>query len=203
MTRKSSTRSSASSSRPRGRPSSAPATNPDTYPGSIGVFAGSEQSTYLYQLMKNTERLAYADPTVLHIGNDKDYLTTQVSYKLNLKGPSVAVQTACSTSLVAVGLACQSLWSQQSDMALAGGVSVSVPQRKGYWYMPGGIFSPDGHCRTFDASGQGTVVGNGVGIVLLKRLSDALADGDQVLALIGAPRSTTTAPPRSASPRPA
>jgi acyl transferase domain-containing protein len=158
--------------------------DPDTYPGSIGVFGGSEQSTYFYQLMKNSERLAYADPTVLHIGNDKDYLTTLVSYKLNLKGPSVAVQTACSTSLVAVGLACQSLWSHQSDMALAGGVSVGVPQRKGYWYMPGGIFSPDGHCRTFDASGQGTVVGNGVGIVLLKRLSDALADGDEIHAVI-------------------
>jgi acyl transferase domain-containing protein len=158
--------------------------DPDMYPGSIAVFGGSEQSTYFYQLMKNPERLAYADPTVLHIGNDKDYLTTHVSYKLNLKGPSVAVQTACSTSLVAVTLACQSLWSHESDMALAGGVSVGVPQRKGYWYMPGGIFSPDGHCRTFDASGQGTVVGNGVGLVLLKRLSEALADGDQIHAVI-------------------
>jgi acyl transferase domain-containing protein len=158
--------------------------DPDTYPGTIAVFGGSEQSTYLYQLMKHADRLTYADPTVLHIGNDKDYLTTQVSYKLNLKGPSVAVQTACSTSLVAVTLGCQSLWSQQADMALAGGVSVDVPQRKGYWYQPGGIFSPDGHCRTFDASGQGTVVGNGVGVVLLKRLRDARADGDQVLALI-------------------
>ena len=111
--------------------------DPDTYPGSIAVFGGSEQSTYFYQLMKNPERLAYADPTVLHIGNDKDYLTTQVSYKLNLKGPSVAVQTACSTSLVAVGLACQSLWSQQCDMALAGGVSAEKIRRRARGLFPG------------------------------------------------------------------
>jgi len=118
------------------------------------------------------------------IGNDKDYLTTQVSYKLNLKGPSLAIQTSCSTSLVAVCVACQNLWSRSCDMALAGGIAVGVPQKRGYFYQAGGILSPDGHCRTFDAEGQGTVVGSGVGLVLLKRLSDALADGDSIHAVI-------------------
>lgn len=158
--------------------------DPDSYPGDIAVFAGTEQSTYLYQLMRNPERLTYADPTILQIGNDKDYLATQVSYKLNLRGPSMTIQTACSTSLVAVAVACQSLLSGQCDIALAGGVSIGVPQKRGYWYQPGGIHSPDGHCRTFDAAGQGTVVGNGIGVVVLKRLCDAQADGDQIHALI-------------------
>ncbi len=158
--------------------------DPSTYPGMIAIFGGSEQSTYLHQLYAYPDRLAYADSTVLLMGNDKDYLATQVSYKLNLTGPSITVQTACSTSLVAVCLACQSLWSYQSDMALAGGVCVSVPQKTGYWYQPGGILSPDGHCRTFDAQGQGTVVGNGVSMVVLKRLADALEDGDHIYAVI-------------------
>jgi acyl transferase domain-containing protein len=157
---------------------------PDTYPGLISIFGGSDQSTYIYQIYANSERLATLDLGMVGIGNDKDYLTTLVSYKLNLRGPSVAVQTACSTSLVAVCLACQTLWSYQCDMALAGGVAVNVPQKKGYFYQPGGIVSPDGHCRTFDASGQGTVVGNGVSMVVLKRLSDALADGDNIRAII-------------------
>ena len=156
----------------------------DTYPGSIAVFGGSDQSTYLYQIYANPERLATLDVGMIGIGNDKDYLTTLVSYKLNLRGPSVAVQTACSTSLVAVALGCQSLWTRQCDMALAGGVAINVPQKKGYFYQPGGILSPDGHCRTFDASGQGTVVGNGVAMVLMKRLTDALTDGDQIRAVI-------------------
>ena len=156
----------------------------ETYPGLIGVFGGSDMSSYLYQVYAHLDPLASGYGGMVVIGNDKDYLTTQVSYKLNLKGPSIAVQTSCSTSLVAVCLACQNLWGYGCDMALAGGVSVAVPQKKGYFYMPGGILSPDGHCRTFDAEGQGTVVGNGVGLVLLKRLSDALADGDSIHALI-------------------
>ena len=102
----------------------------------------------------------------------------RVSYKLNLKGPSVNVNTACSTSLVAVHIACQSLLDYHCDMALAGGVGIQVPQKQGYLYQDGGIASPDGHCRAFDARAQGTVSGSGVGIVLLKRLEDALADGD-------------------------
>jgi acyl transferase domain-containing protein len=156
--------------------------NPDAYPGMIGVYAGSEQSSYLFQLWAHGQK--YMSAPMASIGNDKDYLTTQVSYKLNLRGPSIAVQTACSTSLVAVSLGCQALLSYQCDMALAGGVCVIVPQKKGYFYAPGSIHSPDGHCRTFDAAGQGTVVGSGVGVVVLKRLSEALADGDEIHAVI-------------------
>jgi len=158
--------------------------DPERYPGMIGVFAGCDQSSYLYQIYANVDLSAYGYGGMMAIGNDKDYLTTQVSYKLNLRGPSLTIQTSCSTSLVAVCMACQSLRHGYCDMALAGGVAISVPQKKGYWYQQGGIQSPDGHCRPFDANGQGTVVGNGVGIVVLKRLSDALADGDNVLALI-------------------
>jgi acyl transferase domain-containing protein len=158
--------------------------DPESYPGLIGVFGGSDMSSYIYQVYAHLDPLAAGSSPMALIGNDKDYLTTQVSYKLNLKGPSMAVQTSCSTSLVAVCVACQSLWSYACDMALAGGVAVGVPQKKGYFYQAGGILSPDGHCRTFDAEGQGTVVGSGVGMVLLKRLSDALADGDTIHAVI-------------------
>lgn len=158
--------------------------DPESYPGLIGVFAGSDMSSYLYHIYAHVDPLSAGYGGMTLIGNDKDYLTTQVSYKLNLKGPSMAVQTSCSTSLVAVCVACQSLWSYACDMALAGGVAIGVPQKKGYFYQAGGILSPDGHCRTFDAEGQGTVVGNGVGIVLLKRLSDAIADGDTIRAVI-------------------
>ena len=158
--------------------------NPESYPGLIGVFGGSDMSSYVYQLYAHLDPLAAGPSPMALIGNDKDYLTTQVSYKLNLKGPSLAIQTSCSTSLVAVCVACQNLWSQTCDMALAGGAAVGVPQKRGYFYQAGGILSPDGHCRTFDAEGQGTVVGSGVGMVLLKRLSDALADGDTIHAVI-------------------
>ena len=114
------------------------------------------------------------------MGNDRDYLATRVSYKLNLKGPSLTLQTACSTSLVAVHLACQSLLTYQSDMVLAGGVSATVPQKTGYVFREGGVTSPDGHCRAFDAKAQGTVAGSGVGIVVLKRLGEALAARDHI-----------------------
>jgi acyl transferase domain-containing protein len=156
--------------------------NPDRYHGLIGVYGGSDQSSYAFQLYEHGAK--YLAQPMASIGNDKDYLTTQVSYKLNLSGPSLAVQTSCSTSLVAVTLACQSLLTYQCDMALAGGVCVIVPQTKGYFYQPGGIVSPDGHCRTFDAAGQGTVVSSGVGVVVLKRLSEALAAGDQIYAIV-------------------
>jgi acyl transferase domain-containing protein len=158
--------------------------DPDRYPGMIGVFAGSDQSSYLYQIYSSVDLSAYGYGGMMAIGNEKDYLATQLSYKLNLRGPSLNVQTSCSTSLVTVCMACQSLVHGYCDMALAGGVAISVPQKKGYWYSPGGITSPDGHCRPFDAGGQGTIVGNGVGIVMLKRLSDALADGDRIEAVI-------------------
>jgi acyl transferase domain-containing protein/acyl carrier protein len=158
--------------------------DPDSYPGMIGVFGGSDQSSYLYQIYSSIDLSAYGYGGMMAIANDKDYLTTQVSYRLNLRGPSIAVQTSCSTSLVAVCVACQNLAHGYCDIALAGGVGIGVPQKRGYWYQPGGIVSPDGHCRAFDAEGQGTVVGNGVAVVVLKRLSDALADGDHIHAVI-------------------
>ncbi|HVO41660.1 MAG TPA: SDR family NAD(P)-dependent oxidoreductase, partial [Aggregatilineales bacterium] len=158
--------------------------DPDTYPGAIALYGGCEMSGYLYQIHLNVEVLGAIDGMQLMVTNDKDHLTTHTAYKLNLRGPTATVQTTCSTSLVAVSLACQNLLEGRADMALAGGVTVKVPQRRGYYYMPGGILSPDGHCRPFDASAQGTIVGSGVGLVVLKRLSDALADGDQIRAVI-------------------
>jgi len=158
----------------------------NTYDGSIGIYAGGNLSTYLVEnLIANRE---FIEDSVgwqaLGIGNDKDYIPTRVSYKLNLKGPSINVSTACSTSLVAVHQACQGLLGYQCDMALAGGVSIQLPHIAGYLYQKEGIASPDGHCRTFDAKAQGTVFGSGVGIVVLKRLEDALADGDRIYATI-------------------
>ncbi|MFI5268578.1 MAG: type I polyketide synthase, partial [Chloroflexota bacterium] len=158
--------------------------DPVACPGAVGVFAGMSASAYLDQLLSHAETHPVANPFQLAISTDKDYLTTRVAYKLNLKGPSITVQTACSTSLVAVVLACQNLLNYQCDMALAGGASVQLPQRVGYLYEEDGILSPDGHCRAFDAAAQGTVFGSGVGVVLCKRLDDALADGDNILAVI-------------------
>ena len=149
----------------------------------IGIYAGASINNYLtFDLNRDSIGTVNSFQTI--IGNDKDFLTTRVSYKLNLTGPSVTVQTACSTSLVATTLACQSLLNYQCDMALAGGVSIRVPQKTGYLYQEGGILSPDGHCRAFDAKAQGTIIGNGVGVVVLKRLADAIADGDCIYAAI-------------------
>ncbi|ARV60164.1 hypothetical protein BZZ01_17380 [Nostocales cyanobacterium HT-58-2] len=159
--------------------------NCETYPGRIGVYAGVGWSTYfLSNLYPNSDLIELVGEKQIVIGNSQGFLPTHVSYKLNLKGPSVNVQTACSTSLVAVHLACQSLLNGESDMVLAGGVSINVPQKVGYRYQEGGIRSPDGHCRAFDAKAQGTVGGNGVGIVVLKRLEDAIADNDCIHAVI-------------------
>ncbi len=158
--------------------------NADAYDGAIGVYAGQALSTYLYNVYASPDRAVYADPMQLLLLNDKDHLTTHVSYKLNLTGPSMSVQSACSTSLVAICVACDALWNQRCDMVLAGGAAISIPQRKGYAYVPGGIMSPDGHCRAFDASARGTVSGNGVGVVVLKRLADALTDRDHIYAII-------------------
>ncbi len=155
----------------------------ERFDGAIGVYAGVGMNTYLMNLFTNREMMGEVSGVQVAIGNDKDHLPTRVSYKMNLKGPSMAVQTACSTSLVAVHLACQSLLTYQCDMALAGGVSI-VPQKAGYLYQEGGIFSPDGHCRAFDAEAQGTVGGSGIGIVVLKRLAEAVEDGDQIHAVI-------------------
>jgi acyl transferase domain-containing protein/acyl carrier protein len=157
----------------------------ERYDGRIGIYAGVSTSTYLLNnLYSNQDYIGTIDDLQVVLGNDKDFLATQVSYRLNLKGPSITVQTACSTSLVTVHLACQSILYRECDMALAGGVSVEVPQKAGYLYERGRTVSPDGHCRPFDAGAQGTVVGSGVGIVVLKRLSDALKDGDTIHAVI-------------------
>ncbi|MCA1592426.1 MAG: SDR family NAD(P)-dependent oxidoreductase, partial [Acidobacteria bacterium] len=158
--------------------------NPDTYQGLIGVYAGVGMSSYLDNIYSNPHIVELIGNYQILLGNDKDHMPTYASYKLNLKGPSVAVQTACSTSLVAVCMACQSLLDYQCDMALAGGSSIALPQEEGYFYQEGMITSPDGHCRAFDAQAQGTVGGNGLGVVLLKRLADALADGDYIHAVI-------------------
>ena len=155
-----------------------------TYKGTIGVYAGSSLSSYLLNIYLNQNIINSIDPQQLTIAANKDYLTTRVSYKLNLEGPSYAVQTACSTSLVAVHLACQSLLNGECDMALAGGVAISATRKTGYMYTEGGIASPDGHCRTFDAGAKGSVGGEGVGIVVLKRLEDALNDRDTIHAVI-------------------
>ncbi|WP_341269070.1 polyketide synthase [Morganella morganii] len=135
------------------------------------------------------------------MGNDKDYVATRVAYKLNLHGPAISVQTACSSSLVAIHMACESLRAGECDMAIAGGVAVSFPQVSGYLYQPGMIFSPDGHCRPFDVQAGGTYSGNGAAAVVLRRLPDALRDGDPIAALVPGAPSTTTAAGRSVIPR--
>jgi acyl transferase domain-containing protein len=151
----------------------------------VGVFGGASTSTYLWRnLLTNPGLMETVGGFQAVIGNDRDHLTTLVSYKLNLRGPSLTLQTACSTSLVAVHVACQSLLNGESDLALAGGVSLGFPRRTGYVYQDGGIMSPDGHCRAFDADARGTVCGEGVGIVVLKRLAEALDDGDTIYAVV-------------------
>ncbi|HSE16101.1 MAG TPA: SDR family NAD(P)-dependent oxidoreductase [Pyrinomonadaceae bacterium] len=159
--------------------------NADSYQGRIGVYAGHGLTSYLLSnLYSNRQSLWALSGGQTFLGNEKDYLSTRVSYKLNLNGPSLSVQTACSTSLVAVHLACQSLLNGECSMALAGGITIAVPQKVGYKYDAGGILSPDGHCRAFDAGAKGTVGGSGVGVVILKRLEDALAEGDTIHAVI-------------------
>ncbi|MFZ5895448.1 MAG: beta-ketoacyl synthase N-terminal-like domain-containing protein [Myxococcota bacterium] len=160
--------------------------SPDHVRGSVGVFAGSGGvvSSYLAAYQQRVADLLGPTGSLQHIGNDKDFLSTRVSFKLDLQGPSINVQTACSTSLVAVHLACRSLLDGECDMALAGASTVRVPQINGYVYQSEDILSPDGHCRPFDHRAQGTIFGSGVGAVLLKPLSAALADGDHIFAVI-------------------
>ncbi|OYQ64848.1 hypothetical protein B9G53_09710 [Pseudanabaena sp. SR411] len=159
--------------------------DPETYQGAIGVYAGTGTNSYLYNnLVPMMQNLDATVAFQVFLGNDKDFVATRTSYKLNLKGPSINVSTACSTSLVVVHLASQSLLSGECDMVLVGGVSVRVPQKTGYLYQQGMIYSPDGHCRAFDAQSQGTIGGNGVGVIVLKRLTEAIADGDYIHAVI-------------------
>jgi acyl transferase domain-containing protein/acyl carrier protein len=148
----------------------------------IGVYAGCNQNTYqLFHVFSSIEERNKVHGLAIYA--DKDFLSTRVSYNLNLHGPSLTVQSACSTSLVCIHMACQSLLNMECDMALAGGVSVVFPQ-VGYLYQQGGVFSPDGHCRAFDQNATGTLASDGVGVVLLKRLEDAQNDGDHIYAVI-------------------
>lgn len=165
--------------------------DPLTYKGAIGVYAGGYINTYLHnnilrdpEKLENFIRLRSADSFQIMTGNDVAFIPTKTAYKFNLRGPAVNVQTACSTSLVAIIQACQSLFSFESDVCLAGGVCVMTPQETGYIYQEGAIPSPDGHCRPFDANAKGTVFSNGVGAVVLKRLEDALTDRDRIYAVV-------------------
>jgi len=157
----------------------------ERYKGPISVFAGAGMSSYLVNnLYANPEFFALAGMHQSYLTNTQDSLATLVAYKLNLRGACYTVGTFCSTSLVALHLACQSLLNFECDMAVAGGVKVAVPQHTGYWFEETGIVSPDGRCRPFDAKAQGTLFGNAVGVVVLKRLKDAIADGDSIDAVI-------------------
>ncbi|MFL6235265.1 MAG: beta-ketoacyl synthase N-terminal-like domain-containing protein [Thermoanaerobaculia bacterium] len=159
--------------------------DPGRFPGRTAVYVGSGTSSYLLSnLLPNPEEMRRAGTLQVLILNDRDFAATRLSYKLNLRGPSAVVQTACSTGLMAVHMACQSLLAGEVDLAVAGGVSISSPVKEGYLYQEGSIASPDGHCRSYDAGAGGSVAGTGAGIVVLKRLDDALAAGDPVHAVI-------------------
>ena len=159
--------------------------DPDRYPGAIGVFAGASNNAYVFDnLITNPKVIEAVGYIQAALGNHTDFVATRASYKLNLRGPSVTLQTACSTSLVATHMACQSLLSGESDVVLTGGVCVTVLRKAGYTFVEGGTNSSDGHVRSFDARGDGMLGGNGVAMVVLKRLEDALADGDTIRAVI-------------------
>jgi len=159
---------------------------PEGFDGDIGVFAGCGMSAYfIYNVLTNPDLVNSVGTFLLrHTGNDKDFLATRISYALNLTGPSVSIQTACSTSLVAIHHAAQSLLQYECDIALAGGVTIEMPHTVGYLYKEGEPLSPDGHCRAFDHRSQGTIFGSGAGMVALRRLSDAIADGDIIYGVI-------------------
>jgi amino acid adenylation domain-containing protein len=157
---------------------------PQQIAGRVGVWAGATLSTYLLFHLVGNPLTEGADPLQVVLGNASDALATRISYKLNLRGPSHSVQCACSTSLVAVHAACQALLNEECDLALAGGVSIQADAGLGYRYVPGSVASPDGHCRAFDAAAEGSIFGSGVGLVVLKRLDQALADRDTIRAVI-------------------
>ncbi|GAA5506882.1 SDR family NAD(P)-dependent oxidoreductase [Novipirellula caenicola] len=159
---------------------------PSRFDGSIGVFAGCGMNSYfMFNLLRNSAiRDSVGMFLLRHTGNDKDFLTTRVSYCLNLTGPSVNIQTACSTSLVAIHSAVQSLLAGECELAIAGGSTIELPHRVGYHYRSGEVLSPDGHCRAFDQNAMGTVFGSGAAAVVLRRLEDAVDDGDRIYAVI-------------------
>jgi len=161
--------------------------NSEKFNGPIGVFGGVSPNTYFQNiLMTRPDLLKKVGPQLMRLSNEKDNAVTRVSFKLNLKGPSISVQTNCSSSGVALHLSCQSVLSGECDMALVGGARIEAPLHAGYWYEEGGILSPDGHCKVFDAEARGTVFGNGVAMIVIKRLSDAIRDGDSIQAVIKA-----------------
>ncbi len=159
---------------------------PERFPGQIGVFAGCGMGSYFYfNVCSNPDLVDNTGMFLLrHTGNDKDFMTTRLSHVLDLKGPSINLQTACSTSLVATHYAVQALLNGECDMALAGGVTIELPQGRGYLYKENEILSPDGACHAFDHRAQGTVFGSGAGVVVLRRMADAMADGDHIWAVI-------------------
>lgn len=159
---------------------------PEKFNSPIGIFGGCGMNAYfMFNILTNPKLVKSTGLFLLrHTGNDKDFLTTRVSYNFNLTGPSVSVQTACSTSLVAIHLAVQSLLNGECDMALAGGVTIDLPQKRGYLFEEGEILSSDGRCRAFDHNSNGTIFGSGAGVVVLRRLADAIEDGDNIHAII-------------------
>ena len=159
---------------------------PGCFDGPVGVYAGNGMHAYMmYNLISNPALMESEGLfLVRHTGNDKDFLATRASYAFDLRGPSLTLQTACSTSLVAIHMATQALLNGEVDMALAGGVTIEQPHGVGYKYTPGEILSPDGRCRPFDAASQGTIFGSGCGVVALRRLNDAIDDGDEIYAVI-------------------
>ena len=169
----------------------------------VGVYAGASMNTYLFQILARSGARRERGPYQLMLGNDKDFLCTRVSYKLNLRGPSITIQTACSTSLVAVETACQALSHEECDIALAGGVSVTLPERSGYLYEEGMILFSGRVCRPFDDNAQGTRPGAGAGVVVLKRLADALADRDTIHAVIRGAAINNDGAGKAGLPRPA
>jgi acyl transferase domain-containing protein len=176
---------------------------PETIGGVVGVFAGSYGNTYLTRnVLTNPELEEALGAFALHVVNEKDYVATRVAHKLDFTGPAYNIQTACSTSLVAVVNAFWSLRTGQCDVAIAGAASVTCPVKAGYVYIEGGMLSPDSHTRSFDAEANGTSFNDGAAIVVLKRLSDATRDGDTVYGVIrgaainndGARKASFTAP---------
>lgn len=158
--------------------------DPEQTNGAIGLFAGASASIYWQLVAMLSRSESTAEQFAALALSDKDFLSTRISHKLNLKGPSVNVDSACSTSLLAIHMACRALLTGECRMALAGGVTVTVPRTEGYLYEEGMVSSPDGHCRAFDAKAKGTVGGEGAGIVVLKPLKQAIADGDSIYAVI-------------------
>jgi amino acid adenylation domain-containing protein len=159
--------------------------DPERYRGRIGVFAGSGDNHYhTTNLLTHPDLLSLAGKLAVEYGNEKDYIALRAAYLLDLRGPAISLNTACSTTLLAVDQACRSLLDHECDMALSGGIDITIPQKSGFLFQEGGVFAKDGHCRPFDADATGTMFCDGAGVVVLKRLSDALEDGDTIYCLI-------------------